>query len=83
MGNRKTSSAQTYTYDSSSNHLVSKTGDDYTYDADGNRLTQTAHLTPQGVVTTYAWDFENRLTSAVKNTAGNPTARARFLQTSP
>ncbi len=59
VGNRLSSlGAAPYSYDSS-NELTSKPGVTYTYDANGNTLTKTA---PNGM-TTYTWDFENRLTS--------------------
>jgi len=47
-----------WTYDSS-NHLTSRPGVTYTYDNNGNTATK---VDSKGT-TTYAWDYENRLTS--------------------
>ncbi len=59
-----------YTYNSS-NELISNSAATFTYDANGNTLTKT-----NGSGTTqYAWDFENRLTSAVIPGVGTVTFR--------
>jgi len=58
VGNRLTSLGASYT-NNSSNELTAKTGVTYTYDNNGNTLTKTDSTG----TTTYAWDFENRLTS--------------------
>ncbi len=59
MGNRLSSvGVRKYTYNSS-NELTSRPGVTYTYDSNGNTLTK---VDSTGT-TSYAWDFENRLTS--------------------
>ncbi len=59
VGNRLSSlGVSPYAYNSS-NQLTSKPGVTYTYDNNGNTLTK---VDSTGT-TTYAWDFENRLTS--------------------
>jgi RHS repeat-associated protein len=59
VGNRLTSLGVSSYTTNSSNELTAKTGEAYTYDNNGNTLTK-ADSTG---TTTYAWDFENRLTS--------------------
>ncbi len=59
VGNRLSSlGVSPYNYNVS-NALTSKPGVTYTYDNNGNTLTKT----DGSGTTTYAWDFENRLTS--------------------
>jgi RHS repeat-associated protein len=59
VGNRLSNLAGSgWTYNSS-NQLGSRTGDSYTYDPNGN----TTSKTDSAGMTTYAWDYENRLTS--------------------
>ena len=59
VGNRLSSlGVSPYNYNVS-NQLTSKPNVTYTYDANGN----TATKTDSTGTTTYAWDFENRLTS--------------------
>src|SRR5215813_6329685 len=61
VGNRLSSvGVSSYVYNSS-NELMSTTVAAYTYDNNGNTLTQT----DSSGTTTYDWDFENKLTSAV------------------
>lgn len=59
VGNRLSSlGVASYGYNGS-NELTSQTGVTYTYDNNGNQLTKVAGRN----TTSYAWDFENRLTS--------------------
>lgn len=59
VGNRLSSlGVASYSYNNS-NELTSSTNDSYTYDANGN----TTSKTNSSGTTSYAWDFENRLTS--------------------
>lgn len=59
VGNRLSSvRASAYTYNAS-NELISTLGASYAYDPNGNTLSKT----DADGTTTYAWDFENRLTS--------------------
>jgi len=59
VGNRLSSlGVSPYSYNTS-NELTAKPGVTYTYDNNGNTLTKTDSTG----TTTYAWDFENRLTS--------------------
>ena len=61
VGNRLNSlGMSSYAYNAS-NELTSKPGVTYTYDNNGNVLTKTDSTG----TTSYTWDFENRLTSAV------------------
>ncbi len=57
VGNRTYQPGAPYTYNSS-NEMLSREGAPYTYDANGNTLSHTSGSN----VTTYTWDFENRLT---------------------
>jgi RHS repeat-associated protein len=61
VGNRLTSLGSASWSYNTSNELNSRPGVSYTYDSNGN--TQTMVNSPG--TTTYAWDFENRLTSVV------------------
>jgi RHS repeat-associated protein len=59
VGNRLSSlGASPYSYNVS-NQLTAKPGATYTYDSNGNTLSKT----DAGGATSYAWDFENRMTS--------------------
>jgi len=58
VGNRTYQPGAPYTYNSS-NEMLTREGVPYTYDADGNTLSKTSG----SGATSYAWDFENRLTS--------------------
>jgi RHS repeat-associated protein len=58
VGNRTHQPGAPYTYNSS-NEMLTREGVPYTYDADGNTLSKTNG----SGTTSYAWDFENRLTS--------------------
>lgn len=58
VGNRLTSSAGSYGYNTS-NEMTSSPAATFTYDNNGNTLTK---VDTTGT-TSYAWDFENRLTS--------------------
>jgi len=58
VGNRTYQPGVPYTYNSS-NEMLTREGVPYTYDADGNTLSKTNG----SGMTSYAWDFENRLTS--------------------
>ena len=58
VGNRTYQPGAPYTYNSS-NEMLAREGVPYTYDADGN----TSSKTNGSGTTSYAWDFENRLTS--------------------
>jgi RHS repeat-associated protein len=57
VGNRLTSLGASYT-NNTSNELTAKTGVTYTYDNNGNTLTSVTGSN----TTSYAWDYENRLT---------------------
>jgi len=59
VGNRLTALNTPYTYNSS-NEMLTLQGTSYTYDANGNTFTKTNSTG----TTYYAWDYENRLTSA-------------------
>jgi RHS repeat-associated protein len=61
VGNRLTQPGVPYVYNVS-NEMTSREGVPYTYDASGNALSKTN----SGGATSYAWDFENRLTSVSK-----------------
>jgi RHS repeat-associated protein len=58
VGNRTYQPGAPYTYNAS-NEMLTREGVPYTYDADGNTLSKTNG----SGTTSYAWDFENRLTS--------------------
>ncbi len=58
VGNRTYQPGAPYTYNSS-NEMLTREGVPYTYDANGNTLSKTNG----SATTSYAWDFENRLTS--------------------
>jgi RHS repeat-associated protein len=58
VGNRLTSAAGSSAYNSS-NEITSSPSASFTYDNNGNTLTSTTGSN----TTSYAWDFENRLTS--------------------
>ncbi|MGF1486956.1 MAG: RHS repeat-associated core domain-containing protein [Prochloraceae cyanobacterium] len=76
---------ESYSYDQNGNrtNIGYSTGADnrlqtdgintYTYDNEGNILTQTAILT--GEVTTYTWDYRNRLTNVVVTDAAGTVIR--------
>jgi RHS repeat-associated protein len=76
---------ETYTYDkegnrtmtgyvtSIGNRLTSDGTYSYTYDSDGNMLTQTR--ISDGQVTSYTWDFRNRLTEVLIKTSGGTTVQ--------
>lgn len=69
VGNRTYQPGAPYTYNTS-NEMLTREGVPYTYDANGNTLSKT---TGSGA-TTYAWDFENRLTSVtLPGTGGTVT----------
>jgi len=71
VGNRLSSlGVSPYTYNAS-NQFTSTPGATYTYDNNGNTLTKT----DASGTTTYAWDFENRLTSVTL-----PSGAARLGQ---
>jgi len=65
VGNRTYQPGAPYTYNSS-NEMLTREGVPYTYDADGNLLSKTNG----SGTTSYAWDFENRL-SGVTLPSGN------------
>ena len=58
VGNRLTSAAGSYGYNTS-NEMTSSPTATYTYDNNGNTVTKVVGSN----TTTYAWDFENRMTS--------------------
>jgi len=60
VGNRLSNLAGSGWVSNTSNELTTRTGVTYTYDNNGNTLTS---VSAPGT-TTYAWDFENRLSSA-------------------
>jgi RHS repeat-associated protein len=76
---------ETYTYDkegnrtmtgyvtSIGNRLTSDGTYSYTYDQDGNMLTQTRISDSQ--LTSYTWDFRNRLTEVLVKTSGGTTVQ--------
>jgi YD repeat-containing protein len=55
------------------NRLLSDGTYSYTYDNDGNMLTQTR--ISNGQVTSYTWDFRNRLTEVLIKTSGGTTVQ--------
>jgi RHS repeat-associated protein len=59
VGNRKASLGVSSYTTNASNELTATSSATYTYDSNGNTLTKTAGSN----TTTYAWDYENRLTS--------------------
>jgi len=59
VGNRTASLGVSSYSTNSSNELTAMTGATFTYDSNGNTLTKTDSTG----TTTYAWDYENRLTS--------------------
>ncbi len=59
VGNRLSTLVDSGWAYNNSNQLTSRPGVSYTYDANGNTLTKTEASS----TTTYAWDYENRLTS--------------------
>jgi RHS repeat-associated protein len=65
VGNRTYQPGAPYTYNSS-NEMLTREGVPYTYDANGNTLSK---RNGSGT-TSYAWDFENRLTSVTLPTGG-------------
>jgi len=66
VGNRTYQPGAPYTYNAS-NEMLTREGVPYTYDGNGNRLNK---MNGSGT-TSYAWDFENRLTSVtLPGTAG-------------
>ena len=82
VGNRLSgpTGSGTYTYNSSNELLTSPFCSNpyaYTYDANGNTQTETqpiANCSPTTFTLTYAWDFENRLTSVTSSTTGASSA---------
>ena len=84
VGNRTYQPGAPYTYNSS-NEMLTREGVPYTYDADGNTLSKTNG----SGTTSYAWDFENRLTSVtLPGTGGTVTFKydpfgRRIQKTSP
>lgn len=62
VGNRLTSSGTSYTNNSSNELTAVGSNTTYTFDNNGSRLTKVVSGHGGGT-TTYAWDFENRLTS--------------------
>jgi len=71
VGNRLSSTAGSYSYNTS-NEMTSSPTATFTFDNNGNTLTK-ANSTG---TTSYAWDFENRLTSVtLPGTAGTVTFR--------
>lgn len=68
VGNRLSSLAGSFSYNSSNELLASPTAS-YTYDANGN----TTSKTDSTGTTTYSWDFENRLTSVTLPGTGGAT----------
>jgi RHS repeat-associated protein len=66
-GNRNTAGNTTTT----DNRLASDGTFNYGYDDEGNLTTKTK--ISNGEVTTFVWDYRNRLTSAVKKTSGGTT----------
>jgi RHS repeat-associated protein len=65
VGNRTYQPGAPYTYNSS-NEMLTREGVPYTYDANGNTLSK---RNGSGT-TSYAWDFENRLTSVTQPAGG-------------
>jgi len=65
VGNRTYQPGAPYTYNSS-NEMLTREGAQYTYDNNGNLLTKRNGIG----TTTYAWDFENRLTSVTVPSTG-------------
>ena len=66
VGNRLSSlGVSPYSYNTS-NELTAKPGVTYTYDSNGNTLTKVVSSN----TTTYAWDYENRLTSVMLPSSG-------------
>jgi RHS repeat-associated protein len=65
VGNRTYQPGAPYTYNSS-NEMLTREGVPYTYDANGNTLSKTN----KSGATSYAWDFENRLTGVTLPTGG-------------
>jgi RHS repeat-associated protein len=70
VGNRLSNLSGSGWNNNTSNELTSRSGVSYTYDYNGNTLTKTDSTG----TTTYAWDFENRLTSVtLPGTGGTVT----------
>jgi YD repeat-containing protein len=61
VGNRTASLGVSSYTTNASNELTSDSNASYTYDSNGNTLTKTVGSN----TTTYAWDYENRLTSVM------------------
>ena len=59
VGNRTASLGVSSYTTNASNELTATSNASYTYDSNGNTLTKTVGSD----TTTYAWDYENRLTS--------------------
>ena len=75
----------TYTYGASRPHAVNTIATPagnkiYTYDNSGNRATYKA---PDGTVTTYAWDADGRITSAVAGVPAGATPSHRATASGP
>lgn len=68
VGNRLSSLAGSFTYNSS-NELLASPSAIYTYDANGNMLTKT----DTNGTTQYAWNYENQLTSVTPPGSGGAT----------
>lgn len=66
VGNRTSSLGVSSYSTNSSNQLTAMTGSTFTYDNNGNTLTKVAGSN----TTTYAWDYENRLTSVTLPSGG-------------
>ena len=66
VGNRLSNLGGSGWANNTSNELTSRPGVTYTYDNNGNTLTNVA----SSGTTTYAWDFENRLTSVTLPASG-------------
>jgi RHS repeat-associated protein len=66
VGNRLSSLNASYSYNNSNELTSSSDGYSYTYDANGNMLS-TSNTTG---TTSYAWDFENRLTTVTLPSGG-------------
>jgi RHS repeat-associated protein len=66
VGNRTASLGVTSYTTNASNELTATSGASYTYDSNGNTLTKVVSSN----TTTYAWDYENRLTSVTLPSSG-------------
>jgi YD repeat-containing protein len=66
VGNRTASLGVSSYTTNASNELTATSGASYTYDSNGNTLTKTVGSN----TTSYAWDYENRLTSVTLPSSG-------------